>query len=118
MKEHQAQAKLDVSNVIGLIILLIVGIVSVIGTLIHLNHPPYKEQAEFAQKSSFSELLSLQSDLADKGIHITYRFMIMDTTVIPEAIVLVQGLNSTQLDIVTQKQAEYQKVLFGLRLRL
>ncbi len=87
-------------------------VIGIIGT------PPYGEQAEFAQEVSFSELLSLQSDLADEGIHVTYRFMVLDTSVIPEAILLVQGLNSKQMDIIAQKQAEYQGILFVLRLRL
>ena len=106
----------------GMIIGAILMTVSIIGLLIASRGLPpiieVKYQSEFAQEVSFSELLSLQSDLADEKIYITYRFMVLDTLVIPEAIVLIQGLNSKQLDIIAQKQAEYQKVLFGLRFRL
>lgn len=108
----------DLCKLLVTIMVVTFTVVGVIGTIIHLNHPEYKERAKFAQEVSFSELLSLQSDLADEKIYITYRFMTKDTTVIPEAIVLVQGLNSKQMDIITQKQAEYQSILFGLRLRL
>lgn len=108
----------DLCKLLVTIMVVTFAVVGVIGTIIHLNHPEYKERAKFAQEVSFSELLSLQNDLADEKIFIFFRFMVLDTLVLPEAIILVQGLDSTQLDIITQKQAEYQSILFGLRLRL
>lgn len=96
-------------------------ILCIVGGTLAIKLPPILKveyQPEFAQEVTLSELLSLQNDLADEKIFIFFRFMVLDTTVIPEAILLVQGLNSKQMDIIAQKQAEYQGILFGLRLRL
>jgi hypothetical protein len=74
-----------------------------------------KEQIEFGQEATLSQLLFVQNELADAKIFITYRFMVMDTLIRPEALITIASLSSNQLDVIAVLQRKYPNIAFGLR---
>jgi hypothetical protein len=85
------------------------------GGLLATYSPKNKRSFEFTQETTMHQLLLVQNELADVGVKITYRFMVLDSVVMPEAIVPANNITSIQLDAIAKKQKENPNVFFGIR---